>query len=171
MPEPLALPFKISVLVFVRDEDGKFLLIRRNKAPNLGLWSPIGGKLEMARGESPFECAARETREETGLELSDSDLRMFAMISEKSYEGGTHWLMFLFDAKKRIRALPEAISEGSFGLFGKGEIGGLDIPETDRALLWDAWEKYSQSGFAVMRADCGSGINAAVEQAETFGTR
>ena len=169
MPEPRTLPFKISALVFVRNESGKFLLIRRNKAPNFGLWSPIGGKLEMAEGESPFECAIRETREEIGLELSEPDLRMFAMISEKSYEGGTHWLMFLFDVKKRICALPEDISEGRFGLFGADEIENLDIPETDRVLLWGVWKKYSQNGFAAMRAECGNGVRAAIEQAETFG--
>ena len=124
-----------------------------------------------AEGESPFECAIRETREEIGLELSGSDLRMFAMISEKSYEGGAHWLMFLFDAKKRIRALPENISEGAFGLFGADEIEKLDIPETDRVLLWGVWKKYSQSGFAAMRAECGNGVRATIEQAETFGNR
>ena len=48
-------PFKISVLVFLRDVRGRLLLIKRSKAPNLGCWSPIGGKLEMERGESPFE--------------------------------------------------------------------------------------------------------------------
>ena len=65
-----ALPFKISVLVFLRDEAGRLLLIQRTKAPNLGCWSPIGGKLEMGLGESPFECAVRETFEETGLLLA-----------------------------------------------------------------------------------------------------
>ena len=81
MPER-PLPFKISVLVFVRNTGGKLLLIRRNKSPNMGMWSPIGGKLEMSEGESPYECAIRETREEIGMELAESDLRMFSMISE-----------------------------------------------------------------------------------------
>lgn len=42
----------------------------------------------MAEGESPFECAIRETREEIGLELSEPDLRMFAMISENPTRAG-----------------------------------------------------------------------------------
>jgi len=45
------LPYKISVLVFLFDKAGKFLLIQRRKAPNLGCWSPIGGKLETSIGE------------------------------------------------------------------------------------------------------------------------
>ncbi len=56
---PAALPFKISVLVFLRDEAGRLLLLQRTKAPNIGCWSPPGGKLETALGESPFECAVR----------------------------------------------------------------------------------------------------------------
>ena len=59
------LPFKISVLVFIKDSQGRFLLICRRKTPNKDRWSPIGGKLEMTQGESPFECAVRETGEET----------------------------------------------------------------------------------------------------------
>ena len=59
------LPFKISVLVFVKDKNGRLLLIRRAKEPNKDCWSPIGGKLEMVGGESPFECAVRETKEES----------------------------------------------------------------------------------------------------------
>ena len=167
MPER-PLPFKISVLVFVRNTGGKLLLIRRNKSPNMGMWSPIGGKLEMSEGESPYECAIRETREEIGMELAESDLRMFSMISEKSYEGGPHWQMFLFAVKKRISELRQNISEGSFGLFDPAEIDSLSIPETDRVLLWGVWKKYAENGFAVMRAECADGVKAVFEQTDIF---
>lgn len=160
------LPFKISVLVFVRDESGRLLLIERLKEPNKNLFSPIGGKLEMALGESPFECAIRETREEIGLEISESDLHLFSMVSEKAYEGGCHWLMFLFDCKKRISALPEKICEGAFKFFDEADVfgGKVRIPDTDRILLWDIWKRYRDSGFAVLRADCNGGINFKTEQ-------
>jgi 8-oxo-dGTP diphosphatase len=69
-----SLPYKIAVLVFLQNAEGKHLLLLRAKAPNLGSWSPIGGKLETSTGESPFECAIRETREETGFELEAGDL-------------------------------------------------------------------------------------------------
>ena len=55
------LPYKVSVLVFMENHAGEQLLMLRAKQPNLGVWTPIGGKLEMATGESPFQCAARET--------------------------------------------------------------------------------------------------------------
>lgn len=91
-----------------------FLLIQRAKAPNKGCWSPIGGKLDMERGESPYECARRETLEEVGLCLTDNDLHCFGYISEKHYEDQCHWLMFLFHCRVQLDQLPAAIDEGKF---------------------------------------------------------
>ena len=65
---------KIAVLVFIQNEQGEHLLLLRTKAPNQGAWSPIGGKLETATGESPFECAVRETTEETGIMLRPAQM-------------------------------------------------------------------------------------------------
>ena len=148
--------YKISVLVFLRNSAGELLLIQRSKAPNNGLWSPIGGKLEMASGESPYECAVRETLEETGHEISHLDLHLFCMIAEKAYEGNGHWLMFLFDCKKPIDFIPEEINEGNFAFFPETEINNLAIPETDREALWDIYRKH-RNGFVSLRADCSPG--------------
>ncbi len=160
------LPFKISVLVFVRDELGRHLLIQRAKNPNKGLWSPVGGKLETAGGESPFECAVREIREEISLDVSEGDLHLFAVVSERAYGGEAHWLMFLFDCRKRVKNLPPDMEEGRFGFFGTDEIrsGALDIPDTDRAVLWNAWEKYGAGGFAALRADCEHGVKFFIQE-------
>ena len=68
--------FKISCLLFARNKNSQILLLQRKKAPNKGLWSPPGGKLEMSLGESPVECAKRESFEEMGLELHDRDLQL-----------------------------------------------------------------------------------------------
>ena len=151
MSEPL--PFKISALVFIRNDAGHHLLIQRTKAPNLGCWSPIGGKLEMSRGESPYECARRETREEIGLSLRDADLHCFGYLSEKSYEGTGHWLMFLFNCNLTLAELPTAIDEGHFGFFTRQAIDQLPIPETDRTLLWPYFDSHA-GGFIGLRADC-----------------
>ena len=107
--------FKISCLLFARNKNSQILLLQRKKAPNKGLWSPPGGKLEMSLGESPVECAKRESFEEMGLELHDRDLQLFGYVSEKNYEGNGHWLMFLFE---RIPPdLPSSINEGTFQFF------------------------------------------------------
>ena len=147
------LPFRISALVFVRDQHGRHLLIQRKNAPNLGHWSPIGGKLNTSIGESPYECARRETQEEIQLQVGDTDLKCFGYISEKSYEGTGHWLMFLFDCKKIVLQLPSAIDEGDFKFFERSDIDTLTIPETDRRLLWPYYDRYTE-GFIGIRANC-----------------
>ena len=159
------LPFKISVLIFLKNAEGKFLMIQRKKAPNKGCWSPVGGKLEMAVGESPFECAIREAREETGIELAQSDLHLFGMVSERSYEGSGHWLMFLFDARKPLEALPPEIDEGQFAFFTREEIDSIAIPPTDRVLVWPVFDKHAAAGtFLAYRAQCGSGEAVRVDE-------
>ncbi|NBB79422.1 MAG: NUDIX domain-containing protein [Verrucomicrobia bacterium] len=150
------LPFKISTLVFVKNTKGQHLLIQRNKSPNKGCWSPIGGKLDMSSGESPYECARRETQEEIGLQLADSDLHCFGYISEKSYEGAGHWLMFLFDCRRPVDQLPAVIDEGRFQFFSREEVESLAIPDTDRVLLWPYYDQ-SRDQFVGLRADCKPG--------------
>lgn len=150
------LDYKIAVLVFLENTAGEHLLLLRAKAPNLGIWSPIGGKLETAVGESPFECAVRETFEETGFVIETADLHLFAMIAEKAYEGKGHWLMFLFRCRRPLNALPPDISEGKFGFFSRSAIDTLPIPETDRAALWPIYDRY-RDRFVALRADCAPG--------------
>jgi len=162
---PDALPYKIAVLVFLENGAGEHLLLLRAKAPNLGVWSPIGGKLEMATGESPFECAVRETREETGFEVAAGDLHLFAVIAEKAYEGESHWLMFLFRCRRPMPGLPPDISEGRFGFFSRAAVDALPIPETDRTALWPTYDLHSER-FVALRADCrpGKPVRVVVEE-------
>jgi 8-oxo-dGTP diphosphatase len=150
------LPFKISVLVFLQNHEGKELLICRRKSPNQGCWSPIGGKLIMSLGESPYECAIREIDEEVGLSVTQADLHLFSIVSEKAYEGSGHWLMFLYKCRKTLPGLPDAMEEGHFGFFSREQIDRLAIPETDRLALWPVYDDHSD-GFVALRADCSPG--------------
>ncbi len=158
--------YKISVLIFIRNQKGAFLMLQRNKSPNKGLWSPIGGKLEMDAGESPHECAARETFEEIGLQVGSSEFHLFCMIAEKAYEGSSHWLMFLFDCKRSIAELPTTIDEGGFAFISREEIDTLPIPETDREGLWAIYDKH-RGGFVSARANCSpeAPLEIVIEQA------
>jgi 8-oxo-dGTP diphosphatase len=156
------LSHKLAVLVFVENRAGEHLLIRRAKMPNLGNWSPIGGKVETAQGESPFECAVRETGEEAAFQIRTEDLHLFGMISEKAYEGQSHWLLFLFRCTKPIDHLPADIDEGQFGFFARDAIKDLSLPETDRTALWPIYDKY-RDRFVALKADCMPGKTLQIE--------
>ena len=164
MPTP-SLSYKIAVLVFLENTAGEQLLMLRAKPPNLGVWSPIGGKLETAIGESPFECAVRETFEETGHRADASQFHLFAMIAEKAYEGQSHWLMFLFRCLRPLPALPAEIAEGRFAFFSRTAIDALPIPETDRNALWPIYDRF-RDRFVALRADCAPGkpIEVVIEE-------
>ena len=58
---------KVGVGALVRDAQGRLLLVRRAVAPGKGLWAPPAGYVDA--GEDPRDAAAREVREETGVEV------------------------------------------------------------------------------------------------------
>ena len=115
------------------------LLLERAQEPNRGFWSPCGGKLKMDIGESPYACACREAREEIGLEIAPPDLHLAGIVSEHGYQGQTHWLMFLFEVKVRLKSLPPPHAEGRFEFFPREEIAALensaDRPRTNLAVV------------------------------------
>ena len=76
MPKPIT-PF-VGCDVFVVDEAGRVLLIRRR---DNGLWALPGGCQDL--GETPAECARRECREETGLEVRVT--RLLGVFSSQRY--------------------------------------------------------------------------------------
>lgn len=54
----------LGVLAVVRCDD-RLLLVQRGKQPNKGQWGYPGGHVEL--GETAFQAAERELREETGI--------------------------------------------------------------------------------------------------------
>ncbi len=150
------LPYKVAVLCYLRDPDGRVLLLHRRKAPNPGMYSPIGGKLEMALGEGPHECALREIREEVELDLGPDEIRLCGMVSEKGYEGHAHWLIFLFEVVRPVdpSEIPRMeFDEGVLEWIEAGRVADLPIPRTDREIMWPAVESH-RGGFFAVHIDC-----------------
>ena len=137
------LPYKIATLVYIFDERGNTLLLHRKKAPNQGLYSPIGGKLERGIGESPYQCALREVQEEIGLALEYSDIRLCGLVAEKAYEGSTHWLMFCFEVTRAISLTELEIPEGRLEWVPISEVAQRPIPESDRKAIWPLMLQHS----------------------------
>lgn len=149
----MALPYKIATLIYAFNEQDEVLLIERAQEPNRGFWSPSGGKLKTELGESPYACAAREIGEELGLAVTARDLHLAGLISEHGYQGQTHWLMFLFEIKRRLTAVPPAHAEGRFQFFPRSELASLKIPQTDREQIWP-WFWAHRGGFFAAHCHC-----------------
>ena len=81
----------------------KVLMLRRAKEPKMGKWNGVGGKIEP--GETPREAVARETVEETGLDLDDATVTYGGVLSwegtinQKHDHAGGHVYIARFDEK------------------------------------------------------------------------
>jgi len=149
----MAMPYQISTLLYCFNERDEVLLLERANEPNRGLWSPCGGKLKMDSGESPYACACREAKEELGLDIGLADLHLTGLVSEHGYQGQSHWLMFLFEVKKRLTALPPPNAEGRFAFFPREKIMSLPLPQTDRERIWPLFWQH-RGGFFAAHCHC-----------------
>lgn len=159
-----ALPYKLACLCDLRDAQGRILLLRRLREPNKGLCSPIGGKLDMATGESPAQCAQREIMEEAGIHIPIDRLHLGGLISEQAYEGKGHWLLFYYRVLGPVEVERTEIPEGRLEWFHPHEIDALPLPETDRRIIWPLIRRMEQSydqgrpgsrpGFFALHIDC-----------------
>lgn len=149
----MALPYQISTLLYCFSAGDEVLLLERRKEPNLGLWSPCGGKLKTEIGESPYVCACREAQEEIGVEISPSDLHLTGLVSEHGYQAQAHWLMFLFEVKPRLARLPPPHREGRFEFFPAHALERLCLPQTDREQIWPLFWRH-RGGFFAAHCHC-----------------
>ncbi len=63
--------FHLVADVIVRHADGEYLLMQRDARKQYGgMWEATAGGSAL-RGETAYECAVRELREETGIESAD----------------------------------------------------------------------------------------------------
>lgn len=152
-PSAVKLPHKISTLLYCFDAADRILLLERAQEPNRGLWSPCGGKLKTDLGESPYACACREAHEEMGISFKTSELHLTGIVSEHGYHGQAHWLMFLFEVKRKLTEVPPPHREGRFAFFQREELTTLRLPETDRETIWPMFWSH-RGGFFSAHCHC-----------------
>jgi len=118
-----------SSLIYLENEAGEYLMLHRVKKKNdinHDKWIGVGGGFE--HGESPEECALRETFEETGLTLTDYRLRGIVTFD---CEGQETLYMYLFTASAWTGELSEC-SEGDLEWAPKEKVYSLPIWEGDK---------------------------------------
>jgi len=125
-----------AVLCIIRHQDD-YLLIRREREPNRGLYVPVGGKIDAF--ESPRAAAIREAREEAAILIDD--VRLLGSLVETSPTEYNWWTaVYLADVHERPPLV--ACAEGELGWFARDALASLPMPETDRHIY-----DYAQRGF------------------------
>ena len=116
-------------------KDEQCLMLYRNKKENdlhQSKWNGIGGKIEA--GESPSECAIREVREESGLEVNS--LNFAGHITFPAFDKEENdWSVFIFSSDDFSGKLTDTPDEGELHWINKEDILQLTLWEGDRYFL------------------------------------
>ena len=86
MPKPTK-----NAVVVILESPGHWLMLKRYRPPNQGLYTPVGGKIK--NGESPRAAAIREVQEEAGLQLRD--VRYCGLLVDSS-PTDYNWICFIY---------------------------------------------------------------------------
>ena len=82
-----------TALIIVRDD--RVLLMKRKGSHGAGTWSPPGGHLDF--GETLEACAAREAKEEVGVDVFD--IRFRCVTNDVFEDEGKHYITVWMEGK------------------------------------------------------------------------
>ena len=119
----------LATLCYIK-QDGKTLMVHRNKKPNdihEGKWNGLGGKFEP--GEAPEECVIREVREESGLEMRKPHLHGLLIFTNFK---GNDWYVFVFTAREFSGELTASSPEGRLEWVEDDRLTSLNLWESDK---------------------------------------
>lgn len=121
-------PDLTGTLLFLSSNDD-VLLIRKKRGHGAGKINGPGGKLDA--GESPAQCAVRETFEETGVEALDPQLAAIMRFVDLESDD---WLGYVFVAPRYRGDLRET-AEAIPAWFARGDIPFEEMWDDDRYWL------------------------------------
>ncbi len=135
---------KLATLVYVK-RDGHTLMLHRVKKANdihEGKWNGLGGKLEP--GESPEQCAIREVREESGLEIRS--LKLHGLLVFADFKGDD-WYVWVFSADDFSGELIDS-AEGNLKWIPDPQLPALNLWPSDLIFFpWLEQPRYFQARF------------------------
>lgn len=114
---------KLTVDAWIRDSQGRLLLVRRGRPPFRGAWALPGGFCEW--GEKTERCCAREAKEETGLVVSIG--RLMGVYSKPGRDPRGHNVTVLYRATKTGGTLMGGDDAAEARFFSPEEIRRLRI--------------------------------------------
>ena len=117
---------KLATLCYVRRGEQTLMVHRVKKAQDMhhGKWNGLGGKLEP--GESPEECARREIREESGLEVKE--LIWKGVLTFPGFSNEEDWYAFVFLAN---------VEDGPLIDSPEGDLKWVDPEDLLKLNLWE----------------------------------
>jgi len=125
---------KATMLYLMKDDDILFLIRdkKNDRTHKQGMHLSIGGKIEL--GETAVEAAVREAKEESGLNVTDLQLKGILHFIGWG-EDKEDWVNFLFVSEK-FSGKPKAGNEGRFEWIPKKNIQSMStLYEGDKIFL------------------------------------
>lgn len=118
----------LTTLCYIERDDAYLMMhrVKKERDINKDKWIGVGGHFE--EGESPEECLLREVTEETGLTLTDYQLRGVITFIADAYPVE---YMFLYTAEG-FEGIMHSCEEGDLEWVPKAQVEQLPIWEGDR---------------------------------------
>lgn len=117
---------RAAVLCILQSADtDRMLLLRREREPHVGKYTPVGGKLEPF--ETPEAAARREVFEEAGVDVPD--LKLCGILTETS-PVKYNWIVYVYVGFVQ-EFEPPACNEGELTWVPLDDVSRIPTPRTD----------------------------------------
>ncbi|WP_367715246.1 NUDIX domain-containing protein [Nitratireductor sp. GISD-1A_MAKvit] len=124
-------PKEIRAVSAAVEKEGRFLLVRRGRAPAKGLFAFPGGRVEA--DESADQALARELLEETGLRLIHASPYREIVLRGDGPE--QIYRLTVFCASVEAGEVTAGDDASEAGWFGRREIAAMPLTETTREMI------------------------------------